>query len=200
MLAANRTGARQFQFGTLAKRSQRSPTCPVSSAPPFNNSSRNSACSSVGLGCRPYRLDADHLVPHWLSLLGSLPATRMAKYITYIFHGVYTVVKSPWFLSVFASILKVMQKRKTLENRDPLLKALGERIRTLREAKGIAQEVFAYEAGIDRSYYGAVERGQYSPTAINLAKIAVALNVEAGELFPSVEELRQLLQVGEARS
>jgi hypothetical protein len=53
----------------------------------------------------------------------------------------------------------------------PFLKALAERIRALREAKGIPQEVFAY---------GAVERRQYSPTAINLAKIAVALEVEAG--------------------
>lgn len=87
-----------------------------------------------------------------------------------------------------------MQKRLTLENRDPLLTALGARIRALREARGIAQEVFAYEAGIDRSYYGAVERGRYSPTAINLAKIAVALNVEVGELFPGKAELRILLR------
>ena len=87
-----------------------------------------------------------------------------------------------------------MQKRQTLENRDPLLKAVGERIRALREAKNIAQEVFAYEAGIDRSYYGAIERGQNSPTAINLAKIAVALGVEAGELFPPCDELKRLLR------
>ncbi len=87
-----------------------------------------------------------------------------------------------------------MQKRRTLENRDPLLSALGARIRSLREARGIAQEVFAYEAGIDRSYYGAVERGRYSPTAINLVKIAVALDVEVGELFPGKEELRMLLR------
>ena len=87
-----------------------------------------------------------------------------------------------------------MQKRQTLENRDPLLKAVGERIRALREARNIAQEVFAYEAGIDRSYYGAIERGQNSPTAINLAKIAVALGVEAGELFPPQGELKRLLE------
>ncbi len=91
-----------------------------------------------------------------------------------------------------------MQKRKTLENRDPLLKAVAARIRALREARKIAQEVFAYEAGIDRSYYGGIERGQYSPTAINLAKIAVALGVEAGELFPGREELAQLLSVDSA--
>lgn len=93
-----------------------------------------------------------------------------------------------------------MQKRKSLENRNPLLKAIGDRIRALREAKGIAQEVFAYEAGIDRSYYGAVERGRYSPSAINLAKIAVALDVEVGQLFPSREDLKPLLAAPEHNS
>jgi transcriptional regulator with XRE-family HTH domain len=86
-----------------------------------------------------------------------------------------------------------MQKRRTHDNPDPLLKAMATRIRALREAKSIAQEVFAYEAGIDRSYYGGIERGQYSPTAINLAKIAVALNVEVGEMFPGKSELAELL-------
>jgi transcriptional regulator with XRE-family HTH domain len=86
-----------------------------------------------------------------------------------------------------------MTKRKTLEDRDPILKAMASKIRALREAKGYAQEIFAYEAGIDRSYYGSIERGKYSPTAINLVKIAVALGVEVGELFPGREELAQLL-------
>jgi ribosome-binding protein aMBF1 (putative translation factor) len=118
----------------------------------------------------------------------------MVHCTTYIHRVVYTVGKIPWFLRAVALMLRGMHKRKTLDNRDPFLKAVGERIRALREAKGIAQEVFAYEAGIDRSYYGAVERGQYSPTAINLAKIAVALGVEAGELFPPVGELKRLLR------
>jgi transcriptional regulator with XRE-family HTH domain len=91
-----------------------------------------------------------------------------------------------------------MQKRKTHDNPDPLLKAMAARIRALREARKVAQEVFAYEAGIDRSYYGGIERGQYSPTAINLAKIAVALNVDVGELFPGKEELKELLGKTEA--
>ena len=85
-----------------------------------------------------------------------------------------------------------------MEERDPLLKAVAARIRALRESRKIAQEVFAYKAGIDRSYYGAIERGKYSPTAINLAKIAVALGVEVGELFPPCEELAQLLSADPA--
>jgi transcriptional regulator with XRE-family HTH domain len=38
------------------------------------------------------------------------------------------------------------------------LKAVGARIRKLREAKGISQEEAARLAGIDRSYYGRIER------------------------------------------
>lgn len=74
-----------------------------------------------------------------------------------------------------------------------MLEAVGKRIRQMRESKGYAQEEFAYRAGIDRSYYGAVERGRYSITAINLIRIALALEVEVGELFPSRPELAELI-------
>jgi transcriptional regulator with XRE-family HTH domain len=87
-----------------------------------------------------------------------------------------------------------MKKRKTLDDRDPLLQAMALKIRTLREAKEISQEEFAYEADINRSYYGFIERGKYSPSAVILAKIAVALDVEIGELFPTTEEMRELLK------
>jgi transcriptional regulator with XRE-family HTH domain len=38
------------------------------------------------------------------------------------------------------------------------LKAVGARIRKLRENRGISQEEAARLAGIDRSYYGRIER------------------------------------------
>lgn len=79
------------------------------------------------------------------------------------------------------------------EHKDPLMEAVGRRIRQVREGKGFAQEEFAYRAGIDRSYYGAVERGRYSVTAVNLIRIALALEVEVGELFPTREELSHLV-------
>jgi transcriptional regulator with XRE-family HTH domain len=87
-----------------------------------------------------------------------------------------------------------MKKQKTLEDRDPLLQAMALKIRTLRESREISQEEFAYEADINRSYYGFIERGKYSPTAVILAKIAVTLDVEIGELFPTKQELRELLK------
>jgi DNA-binding XRE family transcriptional regulator len=72
---------------------------------------------------------------------------------------------------------------------DPLCLAIGMRIRKLREARGVAQETFAYDAGLNRAWYGSVERGRYNITATNLARIAHALGVEVGDLFPLKEEL-----------
>ena len=49
---------------------------------------------------------------------------------------------------------------------------------------------FAAKAGLDRAYYGAVERGKRNLSARNLIKIAVALNVDVGALFPPTSDLR----------
>ena len=71
------------------------------------------------------------------------------------------------------------------------LSAIGKQIRRLREQKGISQEEFAALAGLDRAYYGRIERGERNVAVRNLIKIAVALEVEVGALFPSVSVLRR---------
>lgn len=76
-----------------------------------------------------------------------------------------------------------------MRNKNPYLIKLGKRIRSLRESKGYSQEGFSYEAGLDRTYYSGVERGERNIAAINLARIAKALKVEVGELFPPVSHL-----------
>jgi transcriptional regulator with XRE-family HTH domain len=65
------------------------------------------------------------------------------------------------------------------------LKAVGARIRKLREAKGISQEEAARLAGIDRSYYGRIERGLINVSAVFLLKIADMLHCHVGMFFPS---------------
>lgn len=64
------------------------------------------------------------------------------------------------------------------------LKAVGLRIQEIRAKKGYSQESFANDAGLARSYYGGVERGERNVSVINLIRIAKALDVEVGELFP----------------
>lgn len=65
----------------------------------------------------------------------------------------------------------------------PALVALGRRIREQRLRRGFSQEGFANEVGLDRSYYGGVERGERNIAALNLIRIAEILNVSVGAFF-----------------
>lgn len=79
-----------------------------------------------------------------------------------------------------------------MRSRHPQLVALGERIRHLRRDAGYSQEGFATEAGLDRAYYGGIERGERNVAAINLIAIARTLGVEVGELFPRMRSLKRV--------
>ncbi len=61
--------------------------------------------------------------------------------------------------------------------------ALGRAMRAVREERGYPQEAFAHKAGIDRSYYGAIERGEFNVTVDTLCKIAGGLGIKMHELF-----------------
>lgn len=76
--------------------------------------------------------------------------------------------------------------------KDPVLVAIGQKIREVRKAAGYSQEGFAVEVELDRTYYGGIERGERNVAVKNLARIAEALEVEVGSLFPSMKELGRL--------
>ena len=61
--------------------------------------------------------------------------------------------------------------------------SLGATIRSLRQRQGLSQEQLAYEAELDRSYMGGIERGEHNVAVINLCKIASALKIQVSELF-----------------
>ena len=65
---------------------------------------------------------------------------------------------------------------------------LGQVIRTAREVQGLAQDAFALRAGVDRSYYGKLERGERQPTVGLLLRIGRALDIPASELLAHVEQ------------
>ena len=77
-------------------------------------------------------------------------------------------------------------KRPTGRNaeKNAALVALGQQIRKVRESRDISQEDFAFQAGIDRSYYGSIERGERNVAALNLMRIAATLNCEVGSCSP----------------
>jgi XRE family transcriptional regulator, regulator of sulfur utilization len=65
--------------------------------------------------------------------------------------------------------------------------AVGHAIRTARKAQGYTQEAFALKAGIDRSYMGAIERGEFNLTVDTLLKITAGLGISASELLRRAE-------------
>ncbi|WP_456781861.1 helix-turn-helix domain-containing protein [Bradyrhizobium sp. USDA 3315] len=56
-------------------------------------------------------------------------------------------------------------------------------VRRIRVERGISQERLAYEAGIDRSYLGCLERQSKNPTIEILGRIAETLDVQLSEFF-----------------
>ena len=56
-------------------------------------------------------------------------------------------------------------------------------LRKTRNAKGLSQEALAYEAGIDRTYISALERGVYSATIDMVGKLAAVLEIEPSALL-----------------
>lgn len=56
-------------------------------------------------------------------------------------------------------------------------------VRRLRVKIGLSQEIFAVDAGIDRTYVSRIERGLENPSVLVLAGIAKALKVDIVELL-----------------
>jgi transcriptional regulator with XRE-family HTH domain len=67
--------------------------------------------------------------------------------------------------------------------KSPANQTLGRAIRALRKKRGYTQESFALKAEIDRSYYGAIERGEFNVTVDTIMTIAAGMEVPAAELF-----------------
>jgi transcriptional regulator with XRE-family HTH domain len=54
---------------------------------------------------------------------------------------------------------------------------LGKNVRRLRQQMGLTQEQLAFEAEIDLTYMGGIERGKRNPSLLVMARIADALSV-----------------------
>ena len=65
--------------------------------------------------------------------------------------------------------------------------AFGAAVRAARTEDGIAQEMLAHMAGVERSHMGKIERGEHMPTLVLILKIARALGRSSGELMLETE-------------
>ena len=66
---------------------------------------------------------------------------------------------------------------------DGLNERIAERVRELRAASGLSLDALATKCGVSRSMISLVERGESSPTAVLLAKLAIGLGVTLAALF-----------------
>ncbi len=62
----------------------------------------------------------------------------------------------------------------------------GDGLRKLRANAGFSQEELAERAGMDRSYLGAIERGEHNLALINIVKIACALDLNPHQLLEAL--------------
>jgi transcriptional regulator with XRE-family HTH domain len=60
---------------------------------------------------------------------------------------------------------------------------LGKNVRRLRQQKGLTQEELAFEAEIDLTYMGGIERGKRNPSLLVIGRIAEALSVPLTKLL-----------------
>lgn len=62
---------------------------------------------------------------------------------------------------------------------------IGCRLRELRTSKGLSQEAFSFECGLDRTYIASIEKGKRNVSIVNIEKIAKACNISTFEFFNS---------------
>ena len=60
---------------------------------------------------------------------------------------------------------------------------VGKNVRHLRQLKGLTQEELAFEAELDLTYVGGIERGRRNPSLLVMARISEALSVPLTKLL-----------------
>jgi transcriptional regulator with XRE-family HTH domain len=65
--------------------------------------------------------------------------------------------------------------------------AFGQAAREIRQERGLSQEQAALDGGIDRAYYGHIERATKSATLKTVWKVAAALDVPPSVIFIRAE-------------
>lgn len=73
--------------------------------------------------------------------------------------------------------------KETTKETPDLNECIAERVRTLRTAQALSLDALAEKSGVSRSMISLIERGESSPTAVVLDKLATALSVTLHSLF-----------------
>jgi DNA-binding XRE family transcriptional regulator len=104
----------------------------------------------------------------------------------------------PWSVAAVHAILRavaILTAKRTLTVRrstsfEPeVALAFGEVFQSMRVERALAQDAFALVAGVDRSYYGKLERGERQPSVGLLLRISKAFGVSGAEVMAAAEQL-----------
>ncbi|WP_141233324.1 helix-turn-helix domain-containing protein [Lysobacter antibioticus] len=76
----------------------------------------------------------------------------------------------------------------------PLLAIVGERVKTIRQERGLSQDDLAVGIPMDRSHLSMIEAGKAAVTVMTLYKLAFALDCEVGQFLPARDEARKALK------
>jgi transcriptional regulator with XRE-family HTH domain len=68
-------------------------------------------------------------------------------------------------------------------------RAIGERVRALRAARGLTLDALADKAGVSRAMLSRIERGESNPTAQLLGRVCAGLDVTLSALFAETERV-----------
>lgn len=74
-----------------------------------------------------------------------------------------------------------------MKHRKTILKKFGQAVRRERRKKRLSQEEFAVIADLDRSYMGAIERGEQNPSLWTIARLANALDIAISDLMEDLD-------------
>lgn len=79
-----------------------------------------------------------------------------------------------------------------------VLATIGTAVRHERKARGLSQAQLAHNVGLERSYFGRIERGMHNVSVLTLARIALTLEVPLASLIGDVnlERIREDLERG----
>jgi transcriptional regulator with XRE-family HTH domain len=79
-----------------------------------------------------------------------------------------------------------------LSDRD-LFELIGIRIRNIRKARGVSQQILAYEVDMEKPNISRIEAGRTNVTIKNLYKIAEALGVTMKEIVDIESEEKEII-------
>lgn len=68
------------------------------------------------------------------------------------------------------------------KQQEKLLKKLAERVKTIREEKGMTLQEVAHEIGKDRQSIHRLEKGEFNPSFIYLTEVCKGLGIELSDL------------------